>query len=384
MRFSCTQENLHLGLSIASHIANKNVNLPILGNVLMRCDDKGLKLLSTNLEIAVSCHVRGKVEVPGEFTVPSKLSSDYVALLPKERVDIVQDGNAVVISCGTYQTKVNGVSATEFPLIPTIEHQQTFTVKVAQLKKAISQTLFAVAPDESRPEISGVLFRFASGSGGGLSLTLAATDSYRLAEKTLPVTGSLNSDEPLSIIVPSRTVAELTRILSLFKDAVDRPEELNIVIGENQILFSYDTVELISRTIEGKYPDYRQLIPDHFETQVVLSKDDLMRAVKTTSLFSRNGLNDIHLEFAPDGKVTVNATNSQTGEHTADLSGKTTGKQNNITVNYKYLLDGVSTMETDDVLIQMIDGVSPCLVRPRASEDSTLADYLYIVMPIRQ
>ncbi len=381
MKFSCTQENLHQGLSVVSHIASKNINLPILGNVLIKADDKVLRFMSTNLEIAISCVVRGKIEEQGEFTVPSKLFADYVSLLPKERVDVSQDGNAFVVACGSYQTKLNGIVASEFPLIPSLEGQQKFTLKVNELRRAIGQVLFAVAPNESRPEISGVLFKFVA-TNDGIDLVLAATDSYRLAEKTVKADSGRSSSvkDPVHVIVPSRTVAELIRILGVFKEGAENPEEIEIHIGENQILFSYNSVEIVSRTIEGKYPDYRQLIPDRFETEVILSKIELSRAVKTTSLFSRTGLNDIHFTFASSGKVSLRAVNSQTGEHAVDLDGAVTGKENSVTVNFKYFLDGVNNVETEEVRLQLIDGVSPCLLRP-ATEDG---DYLYIVMPIRQ
>ncbi len=380
MKFSCTQENLHQGLSVVSHIASRNVNLPILGNVLIKCDGTVLKLLSTNLEIAISCTVRGKIEEVGEFTVPSKLFSDYVSLLSKDRIDIEQSGSVVEVSCGSYKTKLNGVHASEFPLIPAVDKQQEFIVKVSDLRRAISQVLFAVAPNESRPEISGVLFAFEQ-SKNNLSLTLAATDSYRLAEKTVPAKGVIK-DQAVSVIVPARTVAEIIRILTVFKDDSESPEDVNISLSDNQILFSYGSVELISRTIEGKYPDYRQLIPDTYQTEVRLSKDELQRAIKATSLFSRTGLNDITVAFKPDSEIHVRATNSQTGEHSVDLEGAIIGKENVITVNYKYLLDGVNNIDTDLVAMKMIDGMSPCLIQ--SGSDETKPDYLYIVMPIRQ
>lgn len=383
MKFSCTQENLHQGLSVVSHIASRNVNLPILGNVLIKCDGNVLKLLSTNLEIAISCTVRGKIEEVGEFTVPSKLFSDYVGLLSKDRIDVEQNGTVVEVSCGSYKTKLNGVHANEFPLIPSVDKQQKYGVKVADLRRAISQVLFAVAPNESRPEISGVFFSFEHGKDG-LSLTLAATDSYRLAEKTVVAEGGSESTgrSTVSVIVPSRTVAELMRILTIFKDDAGSPESVDIYLSDNQILFSYGSAELISRTIEGKYPDYRQLIPDSYQTEVRLSKEELQRAIKATSLFSRTGLNDITISFKPDSEVHVRATNAQTGEHTVDLEGAIVGKENVITVNYKYLLDGVNTIESDQVAVKMIDGMSPCLIQP--GSDETKPDYLYIVMPIRQ
>lgn len=381
MKFSCTQENLRQGLTIVSHIANKSVNLPILENVLIKTEESGLKFMATNLEIAVSCNIRGKVETKGEFTVPSKLLADYVTLLPKERVDVEQTGNALTVSCGTYQTRLNGIGAAEFPLIPDVESDKKFSVKVNELRKAISQVIFAVASNESRPEISGVLFKFVS-EDEKLSLVLAATDSYRLAEKKVQVNDDSSSkvDEQLSVIVPARAVSELVRILGVFKDAVDNPENIEIVVADNQIMFSYSDVQLISRTIEGKYPDYRQLIPESFETGIDIPKEDLLRAVKATSLFSRTGLNDIRLDFAAGNPVKITANNPQTGEHSAEVEGETSGKENGITVNYRYFIDGVNNIETDKVSMQLIDGVSPCVMRPSGDNP----DYLYIVMPIRQ
>ncbi len=383
MKFSCTQENLNQGLSIVSHIASRNVNLPILGNVLIKGDGNVLHFMSTNLEIAIKCVVRGKLETPGEFTVPSKLFSDYVSLLPKDRVDVELDGNTLSVACGTYQTRLNGMQASEFPLIPSIESEQKFTVKVTDLRRAIGQVLFAVAPNESRPEISGVLFKFVP-KDGGVSLILAATDSYRLAEKTVQTgPGSSTISDAVFVIVPARTVSELIRILGVFKDGIDTTEQLEIHIGDNQVLFSYNNIELISRTIEGKYPDYRQLIPDRSETEITLGKEELSRAVKTSSLFSRTGLNDIHITFTPPTGVALKALNSQTGEHSVVLEGKVTGKENAVSVNFKYFLDGVNNVESEDVVVQLIDGMSPCLIRPK-SGDSVSTDYLYIVMPIRQ
>lgn len=364
-----------------SHIASKSVNLPILENVLIRTEEGGLKLMTTNLEMAVTCTIRGKVEDKGEFTVPSKLFSDYVALLPKERVDADQQDNNLSVSCGTFQTRLNGINASEFPLIPSVESQQKFTVKVNTLRKAISQVLFAVASNESRPEISGVLFKFVP-QDNGLKLVLAATDSYRLAEKSIDITKSEGTDiqEQMSVIVPARAVSEVVRILGVFKDTVDNPDNVDIIISDNQILFSYNQVELISRTIEGRYPDYRQLIPSSFETEISVPKEDIVRAVKATSLFSRAGLNDINLKFTPGAPVKISANNPQTGEHSAELDGNVQGKENGITVNFRYFVDGVNNIETDEIQIQMIDGVSPCLLRSSGDD----VDYLYIVMPIRQ
>lgn len=383
MKFSCTQENLNQGLAVVSHITGKSINLPILGNVLIKCEDNILKFSATNLEIAVNCAVRGKIEEPGDFTVPSRLFSDYVALLPKERVDVAQDGGAVKVSCGSYQTRLNGIPASEFPLIPTADKRQKYLVRVDDFRKAAGQTLFAVAPNESRPEISGVLFKFTR-SGGRPALIMAATDSYRLAEKIVPLVGEpAGLEEPVPVIVPARTMAEVIRILGVFKETLETAENVEISLGEGQIVFTYDNVELISRVIEGRYPDYRQLVPEKVATEATVERDELTRAVRTASLFSKTGLNDIHLFFKPGEGIRLSAANSQTGEHAVDLNCAVAGQLNEVTVNFKYFLDGANNIETGEAIVQIVDGVSPCLIRPVGEKDVPGA-YLYIVMPIRQ
>ena len=382
MEFSCTQENLNVGLSVVSHIANRSVNLPILGNVLIKAEDQVLKMMATNLEVAVTCTVRGKIESAGEFTVPSRLFSDYINLLPKERVDVTQEGQGLTVKCGQYRTKLAGLPASEFPLIPQLDASHRFRVKVADFRRAVSQVAFAVAPNESRPEISGVLFRFAAGTDSA-TLTLVATDSYRLAERIVPLAAdSAVPGDTVTVIVPARTVSEVVRILGVFKDGIASAAEMEIGVGDGQIQFTYDTVELVSRTIEGRYPDYRPLIADHFATEVVMSKEDLTRAVKTSSLFSRSGLNDVHFRFAENQPIALAAANTQTGEHAVEIDGDVSGKPNSVTVNFKYFLDGVSNIESEQVLMQLNDGLSACILRPVT--DDGRSDYLYIVMPIRQ
>ncbi len=382
MKFSCTQENLQTGLQVVSHIAGKNINLPVLSNVLIKATSEGLQFITTNLEIAVSCTVRGIVDEPGDFTVPSRLLADYIALLPKERVDISSTGTTLEVSCGKYKTKLNGVPASEFPLVPTVENKHQFAIAAAELRRAIGNVQFAVALNETRPEISGVAFRFVATTEGGVELILAATDSYRLAERVCKVAvGSV--EQPVQVIVPARTVSELTRVLGVARDMGESLDKVEVRIGDGQLLFSFGGMELVSRVIEGKYPDYRQLIPASFATELVVSKEELSRAVRTTSLFSRAGLNDVTFLFTPSGDIKVKSANSQTGEHEVDVTAKINGKENKLTVNFKYFLDGVNAMETDTVSIQLNDSMSPCILRPSDGEKG-LMGYLYIVMPIRQ
>ena len=382
MKFSCTQENLRLGLVTVSHVASKHVNLPILGNVLIKADNNMLRLMATNLEIAIQCIVRGKIDEPGEFTVPSKVFADYLTLLPNDRVDVSLDGTTLAVSCGKHQTKLNGIVATEFPLIPTVERKNSFILNVNDFRRMLSQVVFAVAPNESRPEISGVLFKFIP-NGNNAELVMAATDSYRLSERIVPIAVAKSSaiNEQFSVIVPARTVMELLRILSLMKDDIETPEEITLIVSDNQIVFAYNSMEMMSRLIEGRYPDYRQLIPENFATQVTFDKNDLIRAVKTTSLFSRTGINDVNLKFLTNNSVVLSAGNTQIGEHSGEIGAKVTGKENSVTVNFKYLLDGLNACDDLEISLNLVDSMSPCILRNTGVNSK---NGLYIVMPIRQ
>ncbi len=372
MKFSCTRDNLYTGLAITSHVPIKNINLPILTNVLVVATKGNIKLTATNLELAVSCFVRGKVDEGGETTVPSKLLFDYVNLLPNEKVDVELEENTVRAECGGYKTKILGLPASDYPLVPSVQTERSYKVPADLFRKALSRVLFSVATNESRPELSGVCLKVQDGR-----LILAATDSYRLAEcrVDLPETAAKN----VQVVVPARTMAEVGRILSIFKDDVDPPSELVVSLSENQIVFTFGSVELISRLIEGSYPDYQQIIPKTFQTETTIDREDFVKAVKTASLFSKTGLFDINVQFDPAGSVTVSAIDATRGENTATCPARVVGQKNGVMLNYRYLLDGLQAIDSDEIVFQMIDGGNPCLVRPSGADTG----YLYIVMPIR-
>jgi len=375
MKISVTRENLHQGLSIASHLTTKNVNLPILQNVLVKAEGGAIKFTTTNLEVAVNCTVRGKVDEPGEYTIPSKLFYDYVSLLPNETVSMETDGESMHVVCGSHKTRMNGLPSSEFPLVPGVAAARSFKIPVEDFKKALSRVLFAAATNESRPELTGACLKFTKGDGEA-RLVLAATDSYRLSEVVIPLVSEVTDE--YRVIVPSRTLAEVNRILSVFKDEVDSPSYVVMSASDNQIVFSYGSVELISRMIEGVYPDYTQIIPRQFRTEAVIDREDFIRAVKAASLFSRAGLFDVTLSLDA-GKLSVRATDASRGENTVQCAADLTGGPNTVTLNYRYLLDGLGSMDAEKVLFQMIDAGNPCVVTPHGTPG-----FLYIVMPIRQ
>ena len=383
MKLVSLQENLKQGLFMVSNIAGKNINLPILNNALIKTKDGNIKLITTNLEIGISHTVRGKIEKEGNFTVDSKIFFDCVNLLPNKKINVEQKNNDLLINCENYKTKIKGQSAEEYPLIPEVDKKIYYSAQVDDFKKALSQIIFAVSTSESRMELSGVLFCFT-----GDSLTMAATDSYRLAEKGVKI--KTNGNEDRKIIVPAKTLQELNRILSAGTDAGDvgkETVEIKFYLSENQILFIYGSTELVSRLIDGQYPDYKQIIPTNIKTNIIIDRAELVRAVKVTSLFSKTGINDINLDF-PSGKnqVVVSAVSGQTGENITELDAKVSGNDNSIVINYRYFLDGLNNIDGEAIKIEMVDANTPCILRPVSSEENKGKDdgYLYIIMPIKQ
>jgi DNA polymerase-3 subunit beta len=375
MRIFGLQENLKQGLMLVAHLARKNINLPILNNVLIRVEGGKIRLAVTNLEIGIISAIRGKIEAEGALTVNSRVISDCISLLPNQKVELRQKGNELLVSCGNYQAKIKGQTAEEFPLIPEVDRSGCFSAPVETVKNALTQVIFAAPPNEARPELSGALFAFA-----GQSLTLAATDSYRLAEKK--IRAKSNNQEEKKIIVPTKTLQELLRILSASPadGAEEGGGELKFHFSDNQILFTYGSTELVSRLIEGQYPDYQQIIPLASKTKVIIERQELLRAVKVASLFSKTGIDDINLDFPPGkNQVVVSSASGQAGENITKLSDKVSGEGNSLVVNYRYLLEGLANMEKDLVKIEVVDGNTPCLIKPEQDEN-----YLYIIMPIKQ
>lgn len=377
MKLSTTQENLAQGLSLVSHVSSRNVNLPILQNVLVKADGKTLRLSSTNLDLAVSCSVRGKIDEPGEITVPARLFSEYVNLLPSGQVDLELLKNTVVVRSGKAETRLNGIPASEFPVIPRVGAGKQFKLAFSSFRQALGSVLFAVAQTEARPELTGVFFSF-----GGLetgALTLAATDSYRLAEAIVPLEKG-SAAETATVIIPGRTLIELGRLLGAPQDELGGDGTLTVTVAENQVQFEVGGAELQSRIIEGTYPEYRQIIPAEFQTEAALPRAEFVSAIKAASLFTKTGLNDVRLEFAAKKPLVVKSQDAQTGEHRAEVSGEVSGGPNHVVVNYRYLLDGLAAMGDDEVRYRLIDAANPCLVTPKDPAEK----YLYLVMPIKQ
>lgn len=368
MKVICTQENLLRGIQFASHVAGKNVSLPILNNILLSAGSAGLDILATNLEIGVRARVRAKVEEAGDFSVNAKLFLDYVHLLSKGDNVVLETGdNELKVSCGSQQSHIKGMSAEDFPILPSMDDEKVkeYHITTRALSETIQKTLFSISMNDVRPELSGVLFYT-----DGQKLTVVGTDSYRLAEYAQTL---VSASADCKIIIPGKTWSELSRLASLDLDGVAvmrvSPTQLSVEIGD---------VFLISRLVEGQYPDYKQIIPTNFQVTIHASREELSQAIKAAALFSKVGINDVILTIQKQ-RLRVSSSNQQVGENVMDVAGSCEGADMDITLNHRYMLDGLQTLAGEQVTLSLVDKNSPGVLRSDA--DPAL---LYIIMPIKQ
>lgn len=364
MKLKVTQENLSKALSVVSRVAASRSTLPILSNILIKAEDKTLSVAATNLELAITCTVPGKVEETGSITVPSRLMTDFVANLPSGNIDLTLDGQALHISADKYTSTINGVASDEFPSLPHIKSKETHTLDGTLLKKALQQTVFAASSDEARQVLTAVYTHTHDGD-----LYLVATDSYRLAEKKL-----MALDTDINLLLPASTMQELQRILS------DDVGDISFAVDESQAMFEVDGVSIISRLIDGTYPDYRQLIPAEGEVEFTVKRSDFINITKVSSLFAKESAGSITLEVdEAEQTINIRSIASQVGENTSSAEAIVKGS-GHVTLNSRYLLDGLNAFNDEEVKFTFSGAASPCVITPAKPGNR---DYLHVVMPLR-
>ncbi|MFA5030619.1 MAG: DNA polymerase III subunit beta [Patescibacteria group bacterium] len=367
MKFICTQENILEALSLVTPITGKNLSLPILNNILVLVSGTDITISSTNLEIAVTTRLRGKTEGDGSFTALGKLLRDFVALQPNGKIEFSIKDHDVHLQSQSSKTAIKTTPADDFPVIPKInEKANRVDISMDVFTRAVRTILPTISLNESRPELAGLYMQFM-----GESLVLAGTDSYRLAEYTIAL-GATPAVEG-NYIVPLRSIQEVLRIF-------EHEKTVQFIFTENQFACKSENTEIVSRLIEGTYPDYRQIIPTEEKTTISINCAECTQAVKAASLFCKSGVNDIEISTKKNEKLlVVAAANNQVGENITTLPGIITGDDTTIIFNYRYVLDALSVIETEDVLVSLNGPESTGVFRP--TDDSP---FLHLVMPIRQ
>lgn len=377
MKLSCLQENLKRGLATVSHAVAGKSPLPVLSNILLATHEGQLHLSATNLEIGIKTRIGAMIEEEGAVTVPAKLFSDVIGGLPNDKVTLTLDARtqSVKVECARFTSNIKGIEADEFPTIPTVDDREpTMTLPADILRQTIDQVAFAAANDESRPVLTGVLVRVRDSN-----MTFAAADGFRLATRTIAIPeGARTAAEVPDVIVPARTLSELARISS------DAEGEIAITVtpGGGQVLFHTETTDLVSRLIDGKFPDFERIIPGSYETRMVLETQDLVKAVKLASFFASASQNIVKLvvdsggDVAP-GKLTISANAAEVGDNTGELDGIVSGEGSQIALNVKFLGEALSAMKSSQVALEMQNPQSPGVFRPVGQDD-----YIHIIMPM--
>ena len=363
------QENLARGLGVVSRAVSNRSTLPVLANVLLKTEDGGLRLTTTNLEIGLVYWVPGKVETDGSTTVPARLLSDLVSSLPGgQRIDLETGaGETLHVSAGPFQSHVKGIDADEFPSIQPTGERPTTRIAQNVLKRALEETAFAAATDEARPILTGVLCRFE-----GDTVTLAAADNYRIAVKTIPI---LDPVPDTSIVIPARALNELARVLA----DVDDPVEVVLAGGRNQVLFHLDGIDLVSRLIDGQFPNYQQIVPQSHTTRAVLDREELLRAVRPAALIAHESANIVKLQIGADGEpgITVSAS-AEVGDHVGQVEAAVEGDGTTIAFNARYLADVLTNVAAEQFALELNGPLSPGVFKPVGDDR-----YIHVVMPVR-
>jgi DNA polymerase-3 subunit beta len=374
MKVSCLQENLKRGLSIVSHAVASKSTLPVLSNILLTTEGGRLRLQATNLEVGITCWIGAKVENEGAVTIPAKLLSDFVGNLPNDAVQLALDERtqSVNLRCARSEANIKGIEADEFPSIPTVDADEP-TVSIAPdvLRKAIDQAAFAAATDDTRPVLAGVLFKLQ-----GNTVTFSATDGFRLAVKTIDLPEPVRVSQ--EVIVPARALIELARIIG---DS-DNPVDITITPNGSQILFHSENVDLVSRLIDGKFPDYQRIIPKQYATRAVMDRSSFLQAAKQASVFATSSANiaKITLESGAEwgpGRMTLSANATEIGDNKTELEGQITGEGGQIALNVKFLQEALNAMDTPQIGLEMQTQAAPGVFRPVGDES-----LLIIVMPM--
>ncbi len=377
MKIIILKENLNNGLNIISRVAGKNLTLPILNNILIETEKSFLNLSSTDLELGIKYWSLAKIEKEGKITIPSKILTSFINLLPNEKLILEVKNQTLYIDYGDQKTQIKGLDAQDYPIIPTIEDKNFIELNTAFLCEGLSQVVDFTTTNQARPELSGVYLNFQKDR-----VQLTATDSFRLAEKTLYLKEKI--DQERSFILPQKTTREIVNIFT------EQKGKIKLYFSPNQVLFEYPMAEtdhpqiqVISRLVEGEYPDYQGIIPKKYEAQTTLSKNDFLNQVKTASIFSGKS-NEVKISIGPKKEgIEILSQNPDLGENKSFLPGKINyGSDKNKEIaanfNYRFLIDGLLNIKSSMVQFELNGEEGPAVLKP--ADDQT---YIYVVMPIK-
>ena len=364
MKILCFKKDLKEAVSICERISGKNLNLPILGNIMLDAEGKDLKITSTNLELGVEIIIPAKIENKGKITVPAGIFNSFLSNLSgSDQINLEVQNNNLIISTNNNSTLIKSQSADDFPNLPKLKVNNIFSIPVIDFISGLKMVFYSCATSTIKPEISSVYLY----SNKTNMVTFTATDSFRLAEKKI----NYFFDGLGPILVPFKTVVEIIRIFE------GKDGKIDILFDKNQINIKKDNIIFISRLTDGIFPDYNQIIPKKFTADVIINKEFFINSLKISSLFSGK-LNELNMAVnSEDGFFTIKTSNNESGENIAKIPAKITGESVKITFNHKYIYDCLPNINSEEIILRFSGEGKPLLIT--GAQDNT---FQYLVMPM--
>lgn len=369
MKLSLLQENLNTALSNVSRFVSSKNQLPILNNILLSTDNGRLKLSATNLELSINYWIGAKIEEDGTITIPSKEITEFVSYLTAGKIDIsLKNNNLLNLASSKTESTFTTNPSTDYPDFPVLNPETCFELDLNVLTQAISQIAFSAAIDDSRPVLTAILCQFTSEN-----LTIVATDGFRLSFKNIKLTTPINlKTDQITFLIPAKSLLEVTKLAKN-----NSKIKIGLTVDEHQVVFVLDDVELISRLIEGDYPDYKRIIPESFTTKIFINKDEFTQAVKIASVFAKESANIVRLNIKSNSiELTANAP--QIGQNKASVDAKIEGEGLEIAFNYKFLMDFLNVCKSQEIVIELNESLTPAFFH-----DLSDKDFSHIIMPVR-
>ncbi len=374
MKLKIKQNKIKAGIGIVERISIKSSSLPVLKNILMKVEKNFINFTATDLETGVQWWSLAKTEKEGEGVFPANILSGFVNFLPDEEVSLSSQKNDLSISCGHFETQIKGFNPEDFPIIPEVTEKASISVDSNVLCSGLSQVADIPSFSTARPEISGIFFILQKNK-----MKIVATDSYRLGEKTVDLNESPKEGK-FSFILPQKAAKEIIGIFG------EREGEIKIVFGSNQVLFempmlekvSHPQIRLVSRLVDGDYPNYEEIIPQKSETVATLNRAEFLNQIKASSIFGGK-TNEVKIKVLPEKKgIEVSSESVETGEFKSFIPAKVEGKKGEVSFNYKFLIDGLSSIKLPEIVFEINGTSNPGVLKPAKG-----SDFLYVVMPIK-
>lgn len=364
MKLICKQSDLANALNIVQKAISTKTTLPILTGILLEAKNGSLKLTGNDLSIGIEKSIEAEIIEEGTTVVSSRIFGDFVRKLPNANVEVSMTDKKLTIECMKSHIDLVTYDAIEYPELPQITESNAFTISKMLIKNMIRQTIFATSQDETRPILTGSYIEIENNK-----ISMVAIDGFRVAIKNAQINTSIQT----KMVVPAKTLNEINKILGSSEDN----ELIEIFVSDKNILFKVDDIKIVSRLLEGEYVKYSQMIPNEFKTRIEINTAELLHGIERVSLLSREGKNNSIKLSIKDNKMEISSI-VEIGMANDEIQLKLEGNNIDIGFNPKYLIDVLKVIDSEEIYMEFLANISPCIIRPKTNDN-----YTYLVLPVR-